>query len=163
MLDRPFALGLEEWEIWEKETSKKYPIRFFLSITLPRFLWGIYYRIGDVKWWFFHRFHPSHRNHVIKTRLPPGYYDKDDLMFHACFTLLQNFVELEQPFDIFETSEPHWTEIKNLYDWWKERALRQDPWDVEEARQAFNITIERDKEDQEMLMRLIAVRQYLWT
>jgi hypothetical protein len=35
------------------------------------------------------------RHHIVKTTLKPGFYDIDDVMFHACFALLGRFVENE--------------------------------------------------------------------
>lgn len=35
---------------------------------------------------------------IVKTRLKPGYYDKDQIMLHACFALLVDFVEIELAF-----------------------------------------------------------------
>mgnify|MGYP001602085484 CR=1 FL=1 len=51
--------------------------------------------LKDIKWWFYYRFHPSHRYNKVDTCLSPGYYDKDKLILHACFSLLVDFVEGE--------------------------------------------------------------------
>lgn len=48
------------------------------------------------------------RYNVIKTDLAPGYYDKDVLLLHACFTLLVDYVEIELAalHDIFGKRRP---------------------------------------------------------
>jgi hypothetical protein len=52
-------------------------------------------QLVDAKWWLFHRVHPAHRYHVVKTGLKPGYYDVDTLMLHSSFQLLCRYVEQE--------------------------------------------------------------------
>jgi hypothetical protein len=48
----------------------------------------------DDLWYFFHyRF--INRIHIVKTNLKPGWHDVDEVMFHACFSLLGRFVEKE--------------------------------------------------------------------
>lgn len=49
--------------------------------------------IDDVKFWFKSRF--IKRYHLVDTKLKPGYYDKDKLMLHACFSLLEDYVDIE--------------------------------------------------------------------
>jgi hypothetical protein len=59
----------------------------------------MYHKIIDffenIRWWFVHRLHPKKKYHLVDTKLKPGYYDKDKLMLHANFSLLQDFVEIE--------------------------------------------------------------------
>ncbi len=67
--------------------------------------------------------------------LDKGWHDKDNVLLHAAFQLLVDFVEQEQPDKIVDSSfdEPHrqaWKEIKSLYRWWKEtRPARRSPLD----------------------------------
>lgn len=63
------------------------------AIILP--VHRIALRIHNVLWAVRHRFHPRHRYNMIKTGLPPGYYDVDTLMLHGCFSLLCRYVEDE--------------------------------------------------------------------
>ena len=46
-------------------------------------------------WQLAHRLHPSHRYHVVKTDLRPGYYDVDTLMLETWMKLLRRYVEDE--------------------------------------------------------------------
>ena len=90
--------------------------------------------------------------------------DNDIIMLHACFKLLTDCVENEQ----LLTGHIDWTqttemiiaknEIEELYNWWKKRLIteqgvKNDP--------IYNK--DQYEEDNKMLVRLIAVRQYLWT
>jgi hypothetical protein len=67
--------------------------------------------------------------------LEKGWYDKDEVLLHAAFQLLIDFVEQEKPDKIVDwnANELHrkaWKEIKLLYNWWKkERPARKGPFD----------------------------------
>ena len=70
----------------------------------------------------------------IKT-LRKGWHDKDEVLLHAAFQLLVDFVEKERPdkvvdWDANGLHKRAWKEIKNLYKWWKEmRPARRSPLD----------------------------------
>ena len=58
--------------------------------------------------------------------LEKGWQDKDEILLHAAFQLLVDFVEKEQPDKIVDwnSNEAHkhaWKEIRELYKWWKEK------------------------------------------
>lgn len=63
--------------------------------------WFIYpaYRFGrtmrDAKYWVYYRIKPSHRFNIVRTGLPPGYYDQDTRLMHACFAMLIDYIEEE--------------------------------------------------------------------
>ena len=50
-------------------------------------------RLKDIKWWFFHRFHPSHQYHIIRTGLRPGYYDPEDRILFGVMNIAKEFIE----------------------------------------------------------------------
>ena len=89
--------------------------------------------------------------------------DKDRVMLHACFQLLTDCIEEERlhEFTNWEhnsESRKVKKEIDELYHWWKTRVL------AEQDRQNHeNETEEQYKKDTEMLIRLVKVREYLWT
>ena len=98
----------------------------------------------------------------IKT-LSGDWCDKDIIMLHACFQLLTDCIEDEKLF----TGHVDWNhddehkkakeELEFLYNWWinrKNKDLEAELNDLEK---------EQYEEDNEMLIRLIKVRQYLWT
>jgi len=67
--------------------------------------------------------------------LEKGWHDKDEILLHAAFQLLVDFVEQEKPDKIidWQVDELHrkaWKEIQSLYKWWKkERPSRKSPLD----------------------------------
>lgn len=60
-------------------------------------------------------------------------------------------------------------EILELYLWWKKRDERKNPYgswgkkDIEAIKKSWEIEEQYDKEDEDMLIRLIKVRKNLWT
>jgi hypothetical protein len=83
--------------------------------------------------------------------------DRDEIMLHACFQILKDFMEKENllPIDseeIKDADDENFAEVKFLYQWWNNRINNDD-----------NYTIEQSKEDSEMLIRLMKIRTYLWT
>lgn len=88
----------------------------------------------------------------IKTLKPAkdGWVDKDMIMLHACFQLLVDFIEEENGLEDWanECYKDTVTELKYLYDWWKENSS--------------TVTID-DMIAGENLMRLIKIRDFLWT
>ena len=66
--------------------------------------------------------------------LKKGWHDKDEILLHAAFQLLVDFIEKERPERIgWNANKMHrdaWREIKSLYKWWKEkRPARHSPLD----------------------------------
>lgn len=100
---------------------------------------------------------------IIKT-LTEGWSDKDNVMLHACFQLLTDCIEQERLFD----STTDWNqdekfkhakeEIGFLYAWWQKRVK------MEQENKLDPIWSDNQyEEDNQMLIRLIKSRQYLWT
>ena len=75
------------------------------------------------------------------TTLDKGWHDKDEVLLHAAFQLLTDFVEKEQPDKIVDwgADELHqraWEEITGLYKWWTEtRPKRRSPLDDKKLKQ----------------------------
>ena len=65
--------------------------------------------------------------------LDKGWYDKDEVLLHAAFQLLTDFVERERPdrivdYNHSEETRQRWAELQALYHWWMVvRPSRQDP------------------------------------
>ena len=97
----------------------------------------------------------------IKT-LPKGWCDNDSMMLHACFKLLKKFIENEKPFkgSEWEFNAEHRlvkTEMQALYKWWKKRKKLKD------SSQMMNNRLHpQNIEDNEMLLRLVKIRLFLW-
>jgi len=98
----------------------------------------------------------------IKT-LSGDWFDKDIIMLHACFQLLTDCIEDEKLF----TGHVDWNhdeehkkakdELEFLYNWWIKRKNKDLEAEINDLEK------EQYEEDNEMLVRLIKVRQYLWT
>lgn len=151
----PFALTWHEWDDFEAAYARRHPIKYWVYHLLPRYVGRAQNSVSNGFWWVRHRIDPRHRYHIVRTGLKPGYHDKDDLMLHACFSLLARFVERECPPGMsWGWDEEHakaWATILDLYGWWKNRPDRREDLDGADA------------EDQRQLHRLIDVRPYLWT
>jgi hypothetical protein len=135
--------------------------------------------------WRWILFRTFYRYDVVKLHVKPGRYDVDFRMIHACFQLLVEYVEFEKPDKWWgwTDEEPVWVEIKDLYDWWKNRRpKRRSPIDdiyksgppiadatgvcmsYEDAlKKSMDLEKEWDREDNEMLARLVKIREDLWT
>lgn len=144
--DNPESMSLSAWNIWHRETKKNYPVQYFFRETLPKEVRVFRMRFTRVKWWFLHRFHPRHKYHVVKPRsVKPGYIDPGDMMFHACFDLLSEYVEnrlmkyhiteqdvaegsdYEKP--LLEQQRAVEQKIIELYNWWNDRLVRDSAFD----------------------------------
>ena len=95
---KPFALGLEEWDVWHNEAKKKHPLRYYLAENGLKTLQNIVYFPYDV----YHNIEVYVRNrwidqtHMIKTGLQPGqYYEFDTKILHGLFNELVDYVEVE--------------------------------------------------------------------
>lgn len=119
-------------------------------------------RRKDPIWWIRHR--TTDRYNVVRTGLPPGYYDKDIQMIHACFSLLVDFVESECDGVANLKRQMRYgghhgemaTECLALYWWWTEIRPRRGEED-------FDMGDVYDAKDDEMLARLVKIRSWLWT
>lgn len=111
------------------------------------------------KIWYWFRCHTFTRYHALDMRnkfYSWGWQDRCDLLLYASFNLLCLFIEQEHPPKEIEGEDNvHWDkaykEMYALYNWWKN-----------ERKELFNNKEAADK-DQEMLHRLVEIRQYLWT
>jgi len=90
--------------------------------------------------------------------LPDDWRDKDDVILHACFQLLKDFVEKERKI-IEQINWEHDAEAKDakaeidfLYSWWLQRVDKEDDSDERQY-----------EEDNKMLKRLIEIRKHLWS
>lgn len=130
-------------------------------------------RIRDGSYWLtcwaWHRF-----NVIRISTLGPTWHDRDDVLLHAAFQILTDFVDLEHPFDHFDVANSHnraeWEEILRLYAWWTvERPARKYGVNaVPEGTPYRNEKLcalddEYEAEDQRNLESLVKNRGILWT
>lgn len=184
------------WEDWHEEVKRDYPIRYFLTETIPSFFGRIAHRWGE-RWYRVKcAILPSYRFHLLDLRNPGpgieytyGFRDQVQVMMWACFICLRSYIEKEEPRDPAEWATPeelaeeplksqkaHLEEARALYDWWMKGRLEEEAeehrlWEQfrankesEELRKAW-IDYRKWMEDreQEILHRLINIRQGLWT
>lgn len=128
-------------------------------------------RLRDLKYWVLYRTTRRHAYHVVRTDLKPGYYDTDIRMLHAMMTLMVQFVEeeLEGREDLVEKLELYradghskwevaYQTLLEIYDWWK------DPIRRRHRRKSTIVDEEFMRQwENEMLIKLIEIRGYLWT
>lgn len=131
---------------------------------------------NKIYWWLHHRLIKPYNIVRIKS-LSPDYHDKDEIMLHACFQLLVNYVELEKPFEWFGWTESEnqvleeddcdgdyqfrINEVRYLYNWWKTERAKE--WAEYEQNWNYAKLEALEEKDQTNLMRLIAIREFLWT
>lgn len=112
--DPPGSLSSKGWRLFNHEFKERAPIRYWLTNDLRRKVFL------PVKWkyerafrWIGYR--TIDRYHVIDTGLPPDYYDIDTLMLHSNFSLLKDFVEVEQAWQKYCWTE----ECRNSRKWFE--------------------------------------------
>jgi hypothetical protein len=96
--NKPFALGLDEWEIWKNNIKKHSPFRYWLAEEGLDFLQDVVNFPLDV----YHTIEIYIRNryidklHYLRTGLKPGtYYDLDWRILNGLFNELVIYVESE--------------------------------------------------------------------
>jgi hypothetical protein len=112
------------------------------------------------KIWYWFRCHTFTRYHALDMRnrfYYWGWQDRCDLLLYASFNLLCQFIEEEHPPKEIDGEEnAHWNKAYNemyvLYNWWK----------TERKEYHNNMRKEGEDKDQEMLHRLVEIRQFLW-
>ena len=139
--------------------------------------------ITNAKWFIKH--HTTHRYHMLDLRQPKtrvktsdsyryGWVDSDAQLRFAMFNILRNFVEKEIKGDYYligNTPEVQ-NEIKAIYDWWTTKR----PQDIhrldsmsfesrtdESIKAMMSLEEELVQEEEDMMIRLIKIRGYLWT
>lgn len=189
-ISKPLAATWGEWEDFDAKHKAKYPVRWFLFDTIPDWLGVIAHRIRQHCWALKHRFIPRHKYHIIRTSLEPGYWDPDTRILYATMDLVKEFVEETEDVIDWEADEAHawaWSDLQAVYKWWTDKypyrenklpdlpdvpirkianeEYKDDP-DVKEWKRIAEIhgMMEEQwvKEEEEMLMRVMRIRKFLW-
>jgi hypothetical protein len=161
---------LYTWEAWISDNKKEFPIRYFITETMPHLLGRFVGKLNSAYNWV--RTRTWCKYHILDIRTSDyrgGYRDADDIMLYANFKILTDFVEKElEGVFIEEIPEnlPDWEtqimqkqyekeqEIKSLYFWWT----------VDRFNGASKLVLgECYETEQTMLRRLVEVRPWLWT
>lgn len=178
------------WENWKADNKARYPFRYWLYETFPAWLRiNIKMNIKHLMYWFrahiYNHYHWLDLRSSVGYKYKWGYIDVDNAMLLACFNLLCRFVEKQGGLEILDYEQASldqyyineenekkavFLEIKSLYDWWKtgrvkDHKLLNDSYKDKNYRaKPVRITQEDlDKKDDEMLIKLMIYRRYLWT
>ena len=124
---------------------------------------------------------------IIKINsLPSTWTDRDEVLLHASFQILTDFIEKEKPFEHFNINESQnkedWLKLKKLYKWWKKRKSKQElafkkldlkypkSKNTEELSSGYKkyqkiyaLDIAFYKEDTDKIKELADLRKLLWT
>lgn len=152
--DANCSMNWSKWELYDERIKSSFPIRWFISETLPNF-----YRRKIVNRWHktrnWVRYRTTDRYHVVKLEIKPGYTDPCNRLLEANFQILKDFVEIELASMQLACDSPsksdtrlgvldHFKDIfnkarrKNIRN--PEAGLRYLNWEIEESggRQAVN-------------------------
>jgi hypothetical protein len=97
-MNKPSALGWDEWDDWNVTTKNEHPIGWFFTETVPDLLenpakWFID-PLASAKYYIINRF--IDKRHVMSTGLKPGDWNEfETRLLHSMFNELVNFVEVE--------------------------------------------------------------------
>lgn len=129
--------------------------------------------------WYWLRCHLWTRYHIVdisgQADYEYGWIDRDHAMLLACFKLLTDFVEKEDPevghrtFEslgaISKEDKDAWRlqlkyekEVRALYDWW---TIERPKAYIEDG--TFKAVLDMNEQEQKMLEKLVRIRGRLWT
>lgn len=106
---------------------------FFGKPTLwDRICWWWSRNIKE-RWYWLKCYLWRKHNHVRIRTLPVTWSDRTEILPHAMFQVLSDFMEKEKPGERIDWSwnEEHahvWKEMNELYEWWHNTYLPFDPW-----------------------------------
>jgi hypothetical protein len=174
------------WEDWHRDVKAASPYRYFLQKTLTG--WLRCNVAAPVKhFWHWVKSHTTRQHHWLDLRCPAhgieysyGWLDRDIAMLAASFKLLSQFMEeeFEPSTDPNARSAAVEHELVVLYRWWKhdrkaawgrywaeadrlhrEHVKSSSPEYAAHMDQAHQL----ERQDDEMLLRLVTIRKYLWS
>jgi hypothetical protein len=93
----PGALTSEGWFSFNQEFRTEAPIRFWFHRNFKRkFIYPFKWKYEELSYWI--RYRTIEKYHQVKTGLPPGYAERDNIMLHVNFNLLKDYVEVSQAY-----------------------------------------------------------------
>lgn len=171
---------MRRWKDLKTSAQKRRRILHVMRDFFVRTVWGDYQRGGIVGAYHWVRCHTVHRYGIIDLSKHSdgyrwGWIDRDWAMYLACFNLLCDFVENEDPAvgtralqdygddeysrAIVAAQLEDEVEVRRLYTWWK----TERPKEHAAAGYDYKVREALDAKDEEMLQRLMKVRTRLWT
>jgi hypothetical protein len=135
-----------DWDDYYAKLAELYPVKFFLTSTLPgliRYTWLRWagWKLRDAYWWV--RYHTINKYHMLDLRQPDykyGYLEPDTKMLYAMFNLLNEAVDTghlyipsEDEIQDAEDYERHalqcqrdeYLEVKAIHHWWNVERLEE--------------------------------------
>ena len=115
----PGALTGPGWRSFGKEFKANAPIRYWITHDFRRkFILPIKWKYEAITSWISYR--TTHRYHIVKTGLLPGYHSIDNQMLHVNFNMLTDFVEISL------ASRHYWGNIDIKKSWFERHMMFYD-------------------------------------
>jgi hypothetical protein len=177
----PFGIGLSSSK-WEYRISRICPIQFAIRDKWSDICYEVDIFPRKIKDWYYdniyYRLFPGN-TFKIKT-LSRHYHDERELLIHAVFQVISNFVE-SHPEKYVDYSQDDWkswwAECKEIYKWWKRYDKIVKSWEKRHdlnrkalyevdketwLREEIRLDKEQSDELEKMLIRAIKIRDGLW-
>jgi hypothetical protein len=177
---KPWALSMENWDIFDAEIKKKHPIQYFLREELPLKLWVCRTKLNDYIWAIRHRI-SNPRKEMRKVVFPARYEDLPEIIVNFNKEVIIEIYEREKYFDKIEPSSIKSKSgrfEKNLKKYYK-YVTETRPQMLDEAdkilKEHYGPPMKKktkiwaskyetiDKLDNEMCLWVSANREYFWT
>ena len=90
------------WEDWKEQAKEEYPVRYFLSETVPH-LWAVKVTMNIEEFTYWVKSQTYRKYHRLDLRQPHsgtsddyrwGWVDEDQQMLFACFNILVSYVDI---------------------------------------------------------------------
>jgi len=185
---KPFALQWHEWHEWHEQSRAAHPFRYWVAETLLNKAQNFFYAPTDayetVAAYAYNRWVAKTNACVAEPEhIKPGQYvDSGDKFLPCMFGEFSKFVKRNRhildPANDVEGNETFNKEVRELWEWWSStRPNRKDPHevlngnsisdgkfeiDVKDFEEHDRILQENRAQDEEMLIRLIKLRNSLW-
>lgn len=120
--ERTSSRSIDEWVEWQVDFKRCAPIHYWFWNNVYSGAWltlrcKIKRAIDSVK------YRTIEKYHVVDLNLAPEYYSPSDRMLHACFSLLDEYVEKSGVSALNTDSE--YIQLVDLYEWYKRREYRE--------------------------------------
>lgn len=130
-MNKPSALGWDEWDEWNASTKQAHPIGWFITETLPGLLEKpaelLIDPITSVKYYLINRF--IDKRHVMKTGLKPGEWNEfETRLLHGMFNEMVDFVEIETAWNSMVWADVEHRNLYNLPWYYSNYWLRWRTW-----------------------------------
>lgn len=88
---------------------------FGTDSTIIRLLHRTFRTLGNAKYWLYYRVHPSHRYHMIDTKLGYGYHERDAQLLYGAMACFIGYVEDCENSGVHDPGD----EARAILHWWR--------------------------------------------